>query len=41
MTKMPLVIWLPVVIIFDKSFRLLSTHMREDIHATSHYLHCQ
>jgi len=39
-TETPLVIWLNIVTIVDRSPRLLPAHMREDVHATRQ-LHCQ
>ena len=39
-TETSLVIWLNIVAIVARSVRLLFTHMREDVHATSQF-HCQ
>jgi len=39
-TETPLVIWLNILTIIDRSVRLLPAYMREDVHAT-YQLHCQ
>ena len=39
-TEMSLVMWLNIVTIVAQSVRLLSAHMRKDMHASCQ-LHCQ